>query len=99
MKFLDFFSKIIPFIFQTLFFYFSERTTKEQKHQETCTDRFHSCKCKQECVVIMAEFSSTLAQRLVFDIHNVLHELEKMHPPIISNNIMEENKILVKSVK
>jgi len=48
-------------------------------------------------VVIRAEFSRTLAQRLVFDIRNVLHELEKMHPPIIANNIMEENKILVKS--
>ncbi|CAJ1938983.1 unnamed protein product [Sphenostylis stenocarpa] len=46
-------------------------------------------------VVIRAEFSRTLAQRLVFDIHNVLHDLEKMHPPIIATNIMEEKKGLV----
>ena len=46
-------------------------------------------------VVIRAEFSRTLAERLAFDIHNVLHELEKLPPPTMMNNIEEENKDLV----
>lgn len=37
-------------------------------------------------VVIRAEFSRTLVQRLAFDIDNVLHELEKVHGPTMSSN-------------
>ncbi|KAG5107097.1 hypothetical protein JHK82_044067 [Glycine max] len=48
-------------------------------------------------VVIRAEFSRTLAERLVFDIYNVLHELEKLHPPKVTNFIKEENKALVET--
>jgi len=48
-------------------------------------------------VVIRAEFSRTLAQRLVFDIHNVLHELEKVHVPKVMNNITEEKKDVVEN--
>ncbi|KAK8472355.1 hypothetical protein PHAVU_002G185900 [Phaseolus vulgaris] len=48
-------------------------------------------------VVIRAEFSRTLAQRLAFDIHNVLHELEKVHAPIMTNNTEEVNKGLVET--
>ena len=48
-------------------------------------------------VVIRAEFSRTLAERLAFDIHNVLHELEKVHPPTKTNNTEEVNKSLVDS--
>ncbi|XP_027918492.1 glutamate decarboxylase 1-like [Vigna unguiculata] len=48
-------------------------------------------------VVIRAEFSRTLVQRLVFDIYNVLLELEKMHTPTIPNNIKEEKMMLIKS--
>jgi len=48
-------------------------------------------------VVIRAEFSRTLAQRLAFDIHNVLHELEKVHGPVMSNSTEEENKALVET--
>ncbi|WVZ25104.1 hypothetical protein V8G54_003648 [Vigna mungo] len=46
-------------------------------------------------VVIRAEFSRTLAERLAFDIHNVLHELEKLPPPTMINNTEEVNKALV----
>ncbi|WVZ23223.1 hypothetical protein V8G54_001767 [Vigna mungo] len=48
-------------------------------------------------VVIRAEFSCTLVERLVYDIYNVVHELEKMHSPTIPNNFKEEKKMLVKS--
>jgi len=48
-------------------------------------------------VVIRAEFSRTLAQRLAFDIHNVLHELEKVQAPIMTNSSEKENKSLVET--
>ncbi|XP_027340905.1 glutamate decarboxylase 1-like [Abrus precatorius] len=46
-------------------------------------------------VVIRAEFSRTLAERLVLDIENVVHELEKVLPPKEVTNIKEEKKALV----
>ncbi|WVZ25101.1 hypothetical protein V8G54_003645 [Vigna mungo] len=48
-------------------------------------------------VVIRAEFSRTLVQRLAFDIDNVLHELEKVHGPTMSSNTEEVKKSLVDS--
>ena len=48
-------------------------------------------------VVVRAEFSRTLAERLVFDIYNVLHELEKLHPPKVTKNTKEENKAMVEN--
>ncbi|KAH1250531.1 Glutamate decarboxylase 1 [Glycine max] len=48
-------------------------------------------------VVIRAEFSSTLAERLVLDIHIVMDELEKVHHPIVTKNTKEENKALVEN--
>jgi len=48
-------------------------------------------------VVIRAEFSRTLAQRLAFNIHNVLHELQKVHGPPMSNSTEEDNKALVET--
>jgi len=48
-------------------------------------------------VVIRAEFSRTLAERLAFDIHNVMDELEKLHPPIVTKNTKEENKAMVEN--
>ncbi|OIW00713.1 hypothetical protein TanjilG_09682 [Lupinus angustifolius] len=47
-------------------------------------------------VVVRAEFSRILAERLVFDITNVLHELEK-HPPKYNakiTNIVKEEKAM-----
>ena len=50
-------------------------------------------------VVIRAEFSRTLAERLVFDITNVLHELEKHENAKMTENIKEEKAIHDTGVK
>lgn len=47
-------------------------------------------------VVVRAEFSRTLAERLVLDITNVLHELEKLPPKYTAKmtNIIKEEKAM-----
>lgn len=48
-------------------------------------------------VVIRAEFSRTLAERLAIDIKNVMHELQKLPPKM--TNIKEEKALVDAGVK